>query len=821
MLKNYLKVAIRSLLKDKVFSIINIFGLAVGMAAFLLILQYVQYERSYDKFLLNTENIYRVSLDKYQNKELIISSAENYPGVGPAFVQDFPEVTGFARLYNMGYKNNIVITYENAPTGPVQYRQRKFLYADSSFLPMLGYPMALGDAATALAEPFSIVISESYARMYFGDEDPIGKSLRLQDDDYNDETCKVTGVFKDLPGNTHLEFDVLISYETLYTRGDWAPARYNQSWQRKDMYTYIEVQPGTNAKLLEDKFPNLITKFNPGLAEQNRYDELHLQPLTDIHLRSNLAEEAASNGDAGAVYFLGIIGIFILIIGWINYVNLSTSRAMERANEVGVRKAMGAFKKQLIWQFLSESAIINFLAIVLTLIIILSVMPVFNRIAGLSLSAALLIEVQFLILLPILWFIGTILSGIYPAFVLSSFQPIAVLRGKIRNSKSGIFLRQTLVTFQFMASVFLIAGTAIVYQQMSYMRSQDIGLNIDEVLVIERPGISSRDRGVFDANVDLFRDELLKDPRIEAVALSVTIPGKKREYKVSVKRYGYADDKLMTLRFNSMDYQFIDVFDMELIAGRGFSEDFVNDQDTSIIIGEASAKLLGFETPEDAIGETLTLAQFRWNPIIVGVVNDYNQESLKKSADPMIFNCSPYRGEYYSLKINTDDPQATIEHAQASWDKAFPGNPFEYFFLDDYFNVQYANDQKFGNIFAIFAILAIIVGCLGLFGLSAFTAQQRTKEIGIRKVLGSSVFSIVLLLSRDFSKLVLLACLIGLPLVYYFMNNWLEGFATRVDFSWLLLAASGLMVLAIALVTVSYQTFKAAIVNPINSLKYE
>ena len=734
---------------------------------------------------------------------------------------DLPEVTGYARLYNMGYKNNIVITYENGPTGPVQFRQRKFLYADSSFLPMLGYPMALGDAATALAEPFSIVISESYARMYFGDADPIGKSLRLQDDDYNDETCKVTGVFKDLPGNTHLEFDVLISYGTLYTRGDWAPGRYNQSWRRKDMYTYIEVQPETDAQILEDKFPDLITKYNPGLSEQNRHDELHLQPLTDIHLESNLAEEAAANGDARAVYFLGIIGIFILIIAWINYVNLSTSRAMERANEVGVRKAMGAFKKQLIWQFLSESAIINFLAIVLTLIIIISVMPVFNQITGLSLSAELFIDFQFLILLPILWFMGTILSGIYPAFVLSSFQPITVLRGKLINSKSGILLRRTLVTFQFMASVFLIAGTAIVYQQMNFLRSQNIGLNIDQILVVERPGISSKERNVFNANIDAFKDELLKNPSITAVSLSVTIPGKKREYKLSAKRYGHADDELVTLRFNSMDFEFIDVFDMEIIAGRGFSTDFVQDQDTSIIIGEASAKLLGFETPEKAIGQTITLPQFGWNPIIVGVVNDYHQESLKKSADPMIFNCSPYNGEYYSLKINTDDLPATIDHAQASWNKAFPGNPFEYFFLDDYFDVQYENDQKFGNIFAVFAVIAIIVGCLGLFGLSAFTAQQRTKEIGIRKVLGSSVLSIMLLLSKDFTKLVLLACLIGLPLVYYLMNNWLEGFATRVDLSWLLLAASGLAVLAIALITVSYQTFKAAVVNPANSLKYE
>lgn len=821
MLKNYLKVAIRSLLKDKVFSLINIFGLAVGMAAFLLILQYVQFERSYDKFLLNTANIYRVSLDQYRNNELVITTAENYPGVGPTFMEELPEVKSFARLYNMGYKNNIIITYEEAPTGPVQFRHRKFLYADSSFLPMLGYPMILGDATTALAEPFSVVVSETYATMYFGDENPIGKSLRLQDDDFNDETCKVTGVFKDLPANTHLSFDVLFSYETLYTRGDWAPERYNQSWQRSDMYTYIEVAPGTNPIQLEEKFPDIVIKSNPGLAEQNGRDELHLQRLTDIHLYSDLAEEAEANGDARAVYFLGIIGIFILLIAWINYVNLSTSRAMERANEVGVRKAMGAFNNQLRWQFLSESAIINFLAILLTIIIIISVLRVFNQIAGLSLTPALFVDFNFLILLPALWIVGTLLSGIYPAFVLSSFQPIAVLRGKLRNSKSGIVLRKTLVTLQFIASVFLIAGTAIVYQQLEFLKSQDIGVNIDRILVVERPGISSRDRQVFNTNVDAFRNELMKNPSIIAVTSSVTIPGKKREYKIGAKRYGHTDDETITLRFNSMDYNFIDVFDMKIIAGRGFSEEFVQDQDTSIIIGESSAGLLGFENPKDAIGQTLALPQFGWNPIIVGVVNDYNQESLKKDKDPMIFNCNLYRGEYYSLKLNTDNYQEVIEHAQASWDKAFPGNPFEYFFLDDYFNVQYENDQKFGNIFAVFSIIAIIVGCLGLFGLSAFTAQQRTKEIGVRKVLGSSVISIVLLLSKDFAKLVILACIIGLPLVYYFMNNWLEGFATRMNINVFLLLASGLLVLAFALITVSYQTYKAAVVNPTDSLKYE
>ncbi|MDN5203004.1 ABC transporter permease [Fulvivirgaceae bacterium BMA10] len=821
MLKNYLKIAFRNLLKDKVFSLINIFGLSVGMASFLLILQYVQFEKSYDKFLTNAENIYRVSLDQYRNNELSMTSAENYPGVGPAFKQEFPEVIDYARLYNMGYKNNVVITYEDAPNGPIQFKHRRFLYADSSFLSMLGYPMHLGDAATSLTEPFSAVISETYANKYFGDTNPIGKTLRLRDDDYNDETCKVTGVFKDLPANTHLKFDVLFSYKTLFNRGDWAPGRYDQSWQRKDMYTYIQVRPGTDPQQLEAKFPTVVTKYNPGLAEQNRRDELHLQSLTNIHLHSNLAEEAEPNGDARAVYFLGIIAIFILIIAWVNYINLSTARAMERANEVGLRKAMGAFKDQLIWQFLSESAIINFFAILLTLLLMILVLPIFNQLAGLSLPFSSLFSGWFVALIPLLWIVGTLLSGIYPAFVLSSFLPASVLKGKLRNSGSGILLRRILVIFQFMASVFLIAGTFIVYQQLNFMRNQDIGVNIDRVLVVERPGVSSRDRDAFTANVDAFRDELLKEPSIKAVSASVTIPGKKREYKVGVKRYGHSDDELVTLRFNSMDYQFMDVFEMKVVAGRGFSEDFVNDPDTSVIIAESSARMLGFEKPEDAVGQTLTIRGFNWHPIVAGVVNDYHQESLKKSKDPMIFYCTLYGGEFYSMKVNTGNLQKTIDHARASWEKAFPGNPFEYFFLDDYFNAQYENDQKFGNLFAVFAVIAIIVGCLGLFGLSAFTAHQRTKEIGIRKVLGSSVIGIMVLLSKDFAKLVLLACLIGLPLLYISMNKWLQGFATRIDINWFLLIASGIIVLIIALITVSYQTFRAAVVNPSKSLKYE
>lgn len=821
MVKNYLKVALRSILKSKIFSFVNILGLAIGIAAFLLIVQYVNFELSYDRFIPNYESIYRVTLDQYLNNELMTASAENYPGVGPAMLEEIPEVSGYARLYNMGYKNNLVITYEEAPNGPVMYKHRQFLYADSSFLPMFGYEMVKGDPETALAEPLSAVISEEYAKMYFGEEEPLGKILRLRDDDFNDEACKVTGVFKTLPENTHLKFDVLFSYKTLFSRGDWAPERYNETWRRKDMYTYVRLNPGADPAVVAQKLPELVNKYSPDLIAANRNDILQLQPLQDIHLYSALADEPEVNGNGKNVYALALIAFFILLIAWVNYINLSTAKAMERANEVGVRKAMGAFKGQLMRQFLMESALINLAALVFSFIIIALAMPLFNQTSGISLSFFEMFEPWFILVSLLIWIGGTLLSGLYPAFFLSSFNPISVLKGKLRSSGRGALLRKSLVVFQFIASVALISGTIIVYNQLSFMQNQDIGMNIDQVLVVERPGVAPRDREAFSSNVDVFREQLRQNPKISGVSTSITVPGKKREYKAGVKRYGMADDDAVTLRMNSMDYNFIDVFDMKLLAGRAFSEEFPNDPDTSVIITKSAVKLLGFATPEEAIGQTLVVPNFDWSAIVVGVVNDYHQESLQKAKDPIIFYCTLYGGEFYSMKTDATNLDQTIKHIEASWEKAFPGNPFSYFFLDDYFNRQYENEQKFGNLFASFSALAIIVGCLGLFGLSAFTAQQKTKEIGIRKVLGSSVASIFILLSKDFVKLILVSIVIAIPITYFAMNQWLSGFAYKEGIAiWTFVVAGAAVVLS-ALITVSFQTVKAAKINPIDSLRYE
>ncbi len=820
MIRNLLTTALRNLAKNKFFTFLNVIGLAIGMAVFLIIAQYVYFERSYENFIPEADNIYRVSLHTYINDELAVASAENYPGLGPALKHDFPEVEVFARLYNLGYKNNVIITNEEAKPDPIAIKQRRFLYADSSFLMLMKYPLVAGDPLTALAEPSTAVISETHARLYFGNEDPVGRMLRLQDDDFNNKLVKVTGVFKDLPENTHLKFDILFSYKTLFS-GERAFERYEQSWQRKDMYTFIRLREGTHAKQFEKKIASIAEKYNPSLKERNQRDVMALQPLKEIHLTSSLAEEAEPNGDERIVIFLSLIGIFVIVIAWINYVNLSTARAMERAKEVGVRKVLGAFKSQLMNQFLAEAAVINLLAIVVALLVVAVMTPYFNTLSGMAFKTGDLFQPWFLILVAALWMFGTLLSGFYPAMVLSSFKPVKVLKGKLRNSVGGVMLRKSLVVFQFMASIALIAGTLIVYRQLDYMMQQDIGVNIDQVLVLERPGIAPRDRNAFNSAIDVFRNEVKKHPSVEGVSASATVPGKQREYKVVAKKYGAPDDVAFTLRFNSMDYEFMDVFKMKLKAGRAFSEKYPADPDTSVIISESAVQLFGFKTPEEAVGQTITIPQFEYYGIIVGVVNDYHQVSLKKALDPTIFYCTNYYGEYYSIRLRNADIHESVAHIRTAWEKAFPGNPFEYFFLDDFFNRQYENERKFGKLFTTFSVLAVMVGCLGLLGLSAFTATQRTREIGIRKALGSTESSIFFLLSKEYVKLVVISAALSIPVVWLVMNSWIQRFPYRIDVSWLTFLVAGTTVLFVALLTVSYQTLKAARTNPVESLRCE
>ena len=825
MLKNYFVSAFRNLVRNSGYALLNVIGLSVGMTLFLLIAQYVKFERSYEDFIPDRANIYRVSLETFVRKELRSASAENYAGLGPALLSTFPEVNSFARLMNMGYINNVVVTYEQAMGGPISLRQHRFLYADSSFLPMMGYEMISGNASQALAAPNTAVISETYARLYFGKEDPIGKTLHMHDDDSNDQLAKVTGVFKDLPANTHLKFDILFSYGTMFGASNGRAAQADQNWvrTRPQFYTYIRLRPGTDPKFIESRLPALYNAHEPQLPEESKSQTGHLQPLTGIHLRSDLAEEFEANGNGNIVIILGLVGVFILGIAWINFINLSTANAIGRAKEVGVRKVIGASRAHLIARFLAESALINGISLLIAYGMINLLLPGFNQISGLSLDGSYLLQGWFLGLLGVLWVAGSLLSGFYPAWVLSSFRPVTVLKGKLKNTSGGILLRKGLVVTQFMASIALIAGTIIVYRQVHYMLRQNIGMNIDQVLVMDRPGIvpnHDKNIGAFRAGIDLFRNELKKDPSIEAVSNSTTIPGKQREYKTTIKVLGTSSNDSITVRINSMDFDFLKVFQMQLLAGRPFSKNFPKDPDTSAIITLSAARLLGFKRPEDAIGKSIQ-AWDNYNLIIVGVVNDYHQVSLKKPLEPTLFSCDWYDGDYLSVRLHTTHIAPTLKHVEASWAKAFPGSPFEYFFLDDYFNRQYSNERQFGQLFTVLAMFAILISCLGLFGLSAYTASQRIKEIGIRKVLGASVLNITMMLSKDFLKLVVLAIVLVTPLVWVLMNRWLQGYAYRITISSWIFILAGLAALCIALFTVSFQAIKAAVVNPVESLRAE
>lgn len=832
MLQNYLTAAFRNLLKRKGFSLINILGLSLGITAFFLILQYVSFEWSYDQYHENKEDIYRVQLDQYQNGELLFKSAENYPALGPALQEEFPEVLHFTRLYNLGAKNNMIVSYEENPTAPVQFKHKRLLYADETFFPMFSYQLLAGDEKTALEAPFKMAITESYAKKYFGDmplNEVIGKMLHMQDDDFNDELCEVTAVVKDPSANSHLKFDILISYSTLYARyegSDRARERYDRAWWRKDMYTYIQVKPGTDPNDLASKFPTIIEKYNPELAENNREDLLSLQPLTKIHLTSRLSDEVEPNGDGDAVQFLFLISLFILLIAYINYINLATARSLERANEVGIRKVLGAFRAQLIRQFLLESVLVNFVSVAIGAGIFILLLPFFSQLAGLPQGEdlwnyAIWNQTWFIGLILGLLTIGPLLSGIYPAFVLSGFKPVSVLSGKLKGSKQGVLFRKGLVVFQFAACVALIIGTFTVYHQLNFMQNQELGFNPDQMMVIERPGIQMRDFEARKTSVVGFKDDLEQHNAISDVTGSLTIPGKKMRWKSGVRKYTASGDQEQPFNFSMVDYAFTDAFGMKILAGRNFSESYGTDADTACLITESGVRALGFSTPEEAIGEVLAIPNFRWNPIIVGVVNDFHQESLRESPEPTLFSLSPYNSEYFLMRVSSAGLPATVAHIESVWNERFPNNPFQYFFLDEFFNAQYQNDQRFGRIFGLFSILAILIGCLGLFGLSAFATQQRVKEISVRKVLGASTSSIFGLLTSDFLKLVLIANVIAWPIIGWLMNNWLQDFAYRISLSWWLFVLAGVVVMGIALLTVSFQSLRAASANPADALRSE
>jgi len=810
MLKNYFKIAWRSLIKNKAYSSINIGGLAIGIAACLLILQYVAFETSYEDFHTNKDLIYRVKQDRYNNGVLTTEWAAGTFAAGNKFKEAIPEIEDYVKI--VGTRDVIV------DKGGETLKIEDVFYSSESFFEIFSYPLLSGDKTTIFKEPRTAALSESTALKIFGSIDIIGKTIEFN----NDSEYRITGIFKDMPINTQLQPNILLSYitfrEMILAENDQDPDSDSDTWWFSDgCLTYLKLKEGTNPSIVESKFVPIVEELaGEELKNFNSAAIYTLQPLTDIHLYSNFMMEPGPNGDGKTVYLLLGIAFFIVIIAWVNYINLATARAIGRAKEVGIRKAVGSQRRQLVIQFFFESALFNGLALILALTIMLAVIPAFNQLSGQQISYTLFTKISFWLGLIALFIIGVFLSGSYPAIVLSRFKPVEVLKGKMVSTKQGALLRKSLVVFQFAASLFLLIGTLTVYQQIQFMRKQPLGLNIDKTLVVVPPIVTD---STYQNQMTAFKESLLKYPSIKNVAAATSIPGQPVGWNAGGIKLVSQDEALgKQYRVIGVDYDYIDQFDLKIIAGRPFSEDFKTDAE-AVVFNKAGIAQLGFNNPEEAIGERIDFWGRQYN--IVGVSENFHQESLREAYEPLVIRLIPDVRGYFTIKTVTGDIAQTIQEVRTEYGKFFPGNTYEYFFLDDHFNQQYNVDQRFGKVFGLFTGLAILVACLGLFGLASFTTLQRTKEIGIRKVLGASVLGILKLLYKEFALLLLLAFLVSIPIAWFTINNWLQGYAFRIDIHWAFFILPFITIVLIALITVSFQTVKASLTNPVESLRTE
>jgi len=807
MIKNFFKIAWRNIKRHKVYSGINILGLAIGIAACLLILQYVSFELSYENFQTNRDRIYRVEQDRYDNGKLSTQWAAGAFGVGNNFKAAIPEIEDYVKVI----QNNKVITdVKNQPL-----KIEKVFFTTNSFFSVFTYPFVAGDKNNVLKEPFTAALSETTAKKVFGTTNVIGKQIKLNRND----NYIIKAVYKDAPVNTQIKPDILLSYATfLKWTTDSSGNGPETAWEWDGCLTYLLLRKDVDQKKVEAKFPPIVEKYvGADMKKYNAAVTYNLQPLKDIHLTSHYMMEPGETVDGKTVYLLLGIAFFIVVIAWVNYINLATARAITRAREVGVRKAVGSRRKQLIIQFLSESAFLNGVALILALIIVFVSIPGFNALSGQQISFSLFSQNNFWIDLAALFTIGVFFSGLYPAFVLSSFKPVDVLKGKTSTTSHSSLLRKSLVVFQFAASLFLLIGTVTVYNQINFMRNQSLGVNIDQTLVVSAPTVGTD--STYLQKITAFKDELSHQASVKNIAVSTNVPGEPVGWNAGgIKLVGQDDSKQKQYRVIGVDYDYLKTYGLKIIAGRAFSKDYGTD-DSTVIFTQKAVELLGFNKPADALNKRI----FFWGGTytIIGVASNFHQQSLHENYDALIFRCIPNVIGPVSIKTTASQATQTLNAVKAEWAKFFPGNTFEYFFLDDHFNEQYKDDQRFGQVFGLFTSLAILVACLGLFGLASFTTLQRTKEIGIRKVLGASVGTILNLLYREFTYLLLIAFLIATPLAWLMASNWLQNYAFRISLSWTFFVIPFIIIVAIAFITVGFQSVRAAIANPVKSLRTE
>lgn len=796
MIKNYLKIALRNFQRHKGYSFINIAGFAIGMAVCLLILIYVRHERSYDTYHKDGDRVYRIVLDSRTPTANRVFAPIS-PMVAPTLKTDFPQVEQAARVLTTSSR---LVRREDT-----FFYEDRFMYADPEVYDVLTIPFIQGNPQEVLIRPYTLVISERMSLKYFGHSNPIGETIEI-----NNETFEITGIVVDPPENTHLKYDLMASMETLSGWGEMT------NWYSTMFYTYLKLRPNVNLDEFSQQVSSLADKYvGEQLKKWGNTDHYFLQPISSIHLHSHIRYEAEPSGNPQYVKFFSFVGLFILLIACLNFMNLSTARSANRAKEVGMRKVVGAKRFQLIWQFLGESLLVTMVSLGLALMIAKFAIPYINNLTGIRLHFDQLLN-------PMVlggFIAGTILmglaAGIYPALVLSAFRPITTLKGILMQGSRGFALRNGLVVVQFAISVVLIVGTLIMARQFHFMKNQHLGFEKEQKLVLPlRGGISIQE------NYETVKDLFSKHPSLSDASVSSTVPGRDIS-NFGVSLVGEEDPRNQSMFHMYFDHDFIPDYGIEMVAGRAFQQDMSTDIAGAFLINEAAVAAFGWNNPGDALGKRIRTGYGgRVNPII-GVTKNFHYRGLQSHVEPLVMEFLPEMFSYVTLSIDVSNLKETLAFVESQWKSIYPNNPFENFFLDTDFDRQYQADEQVGRIFSIFTVLGLFIACLGLLGLASFTAASRTKEIGIRKVLGASVPGIAIMLSRQFIKWVFLANCLAWPVAYYIMSRWLKNFAYRTEINIFIFILSGLLVLGVALLTISFQSIRAAITNPADSLRYE
>ena len=808
MIRIYLKSTYRNISKNPIGFAITIIGITAGLVVCILISLFVNEELSYDKFHLQSNNIYRVANNIYKENILESQNAKTFSAYGPALKEEFPEVLNFCRIrpYERGYNKEANIQYGNE-----RFNLSNVFYADSTLFSVFTLTMKSGDTKDQLRNINTALISKSVAENYFADGNPLDKIITIN----NQQTVAITGVFNDLPANSHLKCDLLVSYVSVEQNShDYEQRKWDHPWQQA--YTYILLNPNSDYKTFAKKLPDFISKHKPGLADNNEKEELFLQPLEKIHLHSNLLLEAEKNGDVSKIWFLSLLATVIMVIAWLSYLNLSTSMIFNKLKEVSIRKIIGCKKNHFISQFIIDGLVVYLISFGLAMIIILLAEKGLNQIIEISIAQTIKNNLLFMGILFLTFGVFSILINTYPSIIIASVDTFRIISPKSLKSGKASF-RKVLVVFQFVVFIILIIGSLILVKQFKYIKNKDLGINIENTIVVQSVPLDPNDKEAAN-KIDAFKSELNKHKNIESFTSSTQIVGQETNFSMPVNRLNRKLNTPPEMFMLGVDYNFFDEYNVTLTHGRRFSEELDKNMFGAVMINESAVQSLKYETTEQCLNDSIDAAGIKTK--IVGVFKDFHQLGFKSKVPPMLISLAPNVG-YLSVKYNSANHAEIREFIKTKFDMFFPQSSFEYFYLNEFYYSQYNSDFQFGKIFYGFMVISMMISCLALFGFSYYDTSKRMKEIGIRKINGAKISEILTMLNKDFLKWVAIAFVIATPIAYYAMNRWLENFAYKTSLSWWIFALAGLLALGIALLTVSWQSWRAATRNPVEALRYE